>query len=348
MTMENANANSKAKISVWWDIETCPFPTNNFDHIYYFAKNITLALSNANLHGKLSFFVYANSNLIPSKVLHALNIMGISLCHVPTKGVFNGITQDLLLWVFENPPPANILLISSDDSFSRFLHDLSMQGFNTILSAPSTVDASFTAAANTFWHWPTLISRGRSLNAIEQMTMENANTNISVWWDVGNCQIPTNIDSIDCIVKNIRLALLNANLRGKLSIFAYGNKNLIASEVQHALSTTDIPLCHVPTGDVYKDIMFDMFKWVSENPAPASIMLISSDDSFSRLLYDLSVRRGYNILLAAPSKVCASLTSTANAIWLWSTLISGGSPLKTAEQLSTSLLDQVQDGESNI
>lgn len=97
-------------------------------------------------------------------------------------------------------------------------------------------------------------------------------------------------------------------------------------------------LLHIYNGvfisDVYKDIMFDMFKWVSENPAPASIMLISSDDSFSRLLYDLSVRRGYNILLAAPSKVCASLTSTANAIWLWSTLISGGSPLKTAEQVT--------------
>jgi hypothetical protein len=80
--------------------------------------------------------------------------------------------------------------------------------------------------------------------------------------------------------------------------------------------------------------MFDMFEWVSENPAPASIMLISSDDSFSRILYDLSVRRRYNILLSAPSKVCASLTSTANVIWLWSTLISGGSPLNTAEQVT--------------
>ena len=83
------------------------------------------------------------------------------------------------------------------------------------------------------------------------MTMENANTNISVWWDVGNCQIPTNFDSIDCIAKNIRLALLNANLHGKLSISAYGNTNLIASGVQHALSTAGIPLCHVPTGGIY-------------------------------------------------------------------------------------------------
>ena len=79
--------------------------------------------------------------------------------------------------------------------------------------------------------------------------------------------------------------------------------------------------------------MFDMLKWVSENPAPASIMLISSDHSFSRLLYDLSVRR-YNILLSAPSKVGASLTSTASVIWLWSTLIYGGSPLNTTEQVT--------------
>ncbi|XP_039687922.1 uncharacterized protein [Medicago truncatula] len=343
--MENANAN--ANISVWWDIETCQFPTNNFDDIYYIAKNIHLALSNVNLHGRLTISAYGNSDLIPSKVRRALYIMGTSLRLLPTKGgVYNGIMPDLLIWALQNPPPANILLISSDDSFSSFLHEFSMQGFNIILSAPSPVDASLAAAANIFWHWPTYIS-WKLLNAIQQMTMENANTNISVWWDVGNCQIPTNFDSIDCIVNNIRLALLKANLRGKLSISAYGNTNLIASGLQHALSTAGIPLCHVPSGDVYKVIMFDMLKWVLKNHAPASIMLLSSDVRFSKLLYDLSVRR-YNILLSAPSKVCASLASTANVIWLWSTLISGGSPLKTAEQLSASLLDQVQDGESNI
>jgi hypothetical protein len=83
------------------------------------------------------------------------------------------------------------------------------------------------------------------------MTMENANTNISVWWDVGNCQIPTNFDSIDCVAKNIRLALSNANFHGKLSISAYGNTNLIPTEVQHALSTTGISLCHVRTRGIY-------------------------------------------------------------------------------------------------
>lgn len=84
MTMENANAN--ANISVWWDIETCQFPTNNFDDIYYIAKNIHLALSNVNLHGRLTISAYGNSDLIPSKVRRALYIMGTSLRLLPTKG----------------------------------------------------------------------------------------------------------------------------------------------------------------------------------------------------------------------------------------------------------------------
>jgi len=93
-------------------------------------------------------------------------------------GVYNGIMQDMLVWVLENPAPSNILLISSDDSFSSFLHDLSMWRFNILLSAPSPVDASPTAAANIIWHWPTLISRGRPLNAIEQVgNLQNLNPN---------------------------------------------------------------------------------------------------------------------------------------------------------------------------
>ena len=79
--MENANA--KANISVWWDIETCQIPTNNFDDIYYIAKNIRLALSNANLHGKLSISAYGNTNLIVSWVQHALSTADIPLMSRP-------------------------------------------------------------------------------------------------------------------------------------------------------------------------------------------------------------------------------------------------------------------------
>jgi len=43
-------------------------------------------------------------------------------------GVYNGIMQDFLVWVLENPTPANILLISSDDSFSSFFMNFLCEG----------------------------------------------------------------------------------------------------------------------------------------------------------------------------------------------------------------------------
>lgn len=100
-----------------------------------------------------------------------MNFSIINHNRVFISGVYNGIMPDLLIWALQNPPPANILLISSDDSFSSYLHELSMQRFNIILSAPSPVDASLAAAANIFWHWPTDIS-WKLLNAIQQVTFK--------------------------------------------------------------------------------------------------------------------------------------------------------------------------------
>jgi len=75
-----------------------------------------------------------------------------------------------------------------------------------------------------------------------------------------------------------------------------------------------------------------MLTWIRVNPVPANILLISGDDSFSELLHDPYVRR-YTILLSGTSQLDASLTSAANVIWLWPTLISGGRPLNTSEQV---------------
>lgn len=105
-------------------------------------------------------------------LFYFMNFSIINHNRVFISGVYNGIMPDLLIWALQNPPPANILLISSDDSFSSFLHEFSMQGFNIILSAPSPVDASLAAAANIFWHWPTDISSGKPLNAIQQVTFK--------------------------------------------------------------------------------------------------------------------------------------------------------------------------------
>jgi len=76
----------------------------------------------------------------------------------------------------------------------------------------------------------------------------------------------------------------------------------------------------------YKQIAMEMIVWMSDNPAPATFLLISGNDSFSSLLHDLSVR-SHSILLCGPSQLDESLTANANFIWHWPTLISQGRPL---------------------
>lgn len=88
-----------------------------------------------------------------------------------------------------------------------------------------------------------------------------------------------------------------------------------------------------------KKILVDMLFWAVDNPAPANYLLISGDRDFSNALHQLRMRR-YNILLAQPQKASAPLVAAAKSVWLWTTLLAGGSPLNNGEsqQLGSSSL----------
>lgn len=73
-----------------------------------------------------------------------------------------------------------------------------------------------------------------------------------------------------------------------------------------------------------------MLFWAVDNPAPANYLLISGDRDFSNALHQLRMRR-YNILLAQPLKASAALVAAAKSVWLWTSLIAGGSPLTSGE-----------------
>ncbi|XP_031280745.1 uncharacterized protein LOC116139202 [Pistacia vera] len=154
----------------------------------------------------------------------------------------------------------------------------------------------------------------------------------SVWWDIENCQVPKNCDP-HTIAQNISSALVKMNYCGPVSISAYGDTNRIPASVQHALSSTGIALNHVPAGvkDASdKKILVDMLFWAVDNPAPSNYLLISGDRDFSNALHQLRMRR-YNILLAQPQKASAPLIAAAKSVWLWTSLLAGGSPLSNGE-----------------
>ncbi|CAN6912619.1 unnamed protein product [Brassica oleracea] len=159
---------SKAKTSVWWDIENCEVPKGWDAHAI--AQNVSSALLNMNYGGPVSISAYGDTNLIPKPVQQALSSTGVGLNHVPA-GVKDAsdkkILVDMLLWAVDNPSPANFMLISGDRDFSNALHQLSMRRYTILLAQPPRASAPLVAAAKYVWLWTCLASGGPPLTSGE-------------------------------------------------------------------------------------------------------------------------------------------------------------------------------------
>ncbi|CAN6877749.1 hypothetical protein Bca4012_079476 [Brassica carinata] len=165
---------SKAKTSVWWDIENCEVPKGWDAHAI--AQNVSSALLNMNYGGPVSISAYGDTNLIPHAVQQALSSTGVGLNHVPA-GVKDAsdkkILVDMLLWAVDNPAPANFMLISGDRDFSNALHQLSMRRYTILLAQPPRASAPLVAAAKNVWLWTSLASGGPPLTSVESSRLVN-------------------------------------------------------------------------------------------------------------------------------------------------------------------------------
>ncbi|KAJ3683892.1 hypothetical protein LUZ60_014119 [Juncus effusus] len=151
-------AYGEAKTSVWWDIENCMVPRGTDPNPI--AQNISTALACAGFTGPISISAYGDTGQLSSTIQHALSSTGISLHHVPA-GIKDAsdkkILVDMLFWAIDNPPPANILLISGDRDFCNALHKLRMRRYNILLAHAPSVSQTLIAAAKTVWHWKSLV-----------------------------------------------------------------------------------------------------------------------------------------------------------------------------------------------
>lgn len=76
--------------------------------------------------------------------------------------------------------------------------------------------------------------------------------------------------------------------------------------------------------------------WVSQNPPPAHLFLISGDRDFASILHRLRMNN-YNILLASPDNAPGVLCSAASIMWPWHALLMG-------ENLTGKYFNQPPDG----
>ncbi|KAL0378390.1 UNVERIFIED_CONTAM: hypothetical protein Sradi_3144500 [Sesamum radiatum] len=170
---------------------------------------------------------------------------------------------------------------------------------------------------------------------------ESRSVRVSVWWDFENCNLPLNTNVFrvaQCITNAVR-----ANgIKGPIQITAFGDVMQISRTNQEALSSTGISLTHVPSGgknSADRSLLVDLMYWVSQNPPPAHLFLISGDRDFAGILHRLRMNN-YNILLASPDSAPSVLCSAATIMWQWSSLLKG-------ENLTGKLFNQPPDGPYN-
>ncbi|KAK7330596.1 hypothetical protein VNO77_24792 [Canavalia gladiata] len=148
------------------------------------------------------------------------------------------------------------------------------------------------------------------------------NVRVSVWWDFKNCNVPTGFDASK-VAPAIMDAVRANGIKGPLTITAFGDVHSLSKANQEALAYTGIRFTHVfNDGRNSSDILVDLMFWVSQNPPPAHLFLISGNSDFAGILHRLRMNN-YNILLATPEKAPGVLGSAATMAWHWSSLLKG-------------------------
>ncbi|BAT79197.1 hypothetical protein LR48_Vigan04g132500 [Vigna angularis] len=156
-----------------------------------------------------------------------------------------------------------------------------------------------------------------------QFWHESRNVKVSVWWDFENCQVPAGVD-VSNVAPAITKAVRASGIKGPLRINAFGDILQLSKSNRQALSHTGIHFTHIRGGKNSADrfIVMNLMDWISQNPPPAHLFLISGDGDFARMLHRLRMHN-YNILLASTRNAPEVLCSAATIIWQWSSLVKG-------------------------
>ncbi|CAH8270610.1 unnamed protein product [Arabidopsis lyrata] len=157
-----------------------------------------------------------------------------------------------------------------------------------------------------------------------QQDEESRSVRVSVWWDFLSCNLPVGVNVFK-VAQSITAAIRNSGIKGPITITAFGDVLQLPRSNQDALSATGISLTHVPQGgknSADRSLITDLMCWVSQNPPPAHLLLISSDKEFASVLHRLRMSN-YNILLVSKSSAPGVLCSAASIMWDWDALIKG-------------------------
>ncbi|KAF8115747.1 hypothetical protein N665_0025s0199 [Sinapis alba] len=174
---------------------------------------------------------------------------------------------------------------------------------------------------------------------------DSRSVRVAVWWDFDKCNLPAGANVFK-LAQSITGAIRNSGIKGPITITAFGDVLHLPRSNQEALSATGITLTHVPQGgknSADRSLITDLMCWVSQNPPPAHVFLISNDEAFASVLHRLRMSN-YNVLLSSKSSSSAPppgvLCSAASIMWDWEGLIKG-------DNVTAKYFNQPPDGPYN-
>ncbi|KAK6922863.1 OST-HTH associated domain [Dillenia turbinata] len=219
------------------------------------------------------------------------------------------------------------LSLSSSSSLTFFLYKVQFSHF-------SSSSHSYSRSSSPSSSFPSYSSRKHD--------EESRNVRVYVWWDFENCSLPTGTNVFK-VSQSITAAIRANGIKGPIQITAFGDVLQLSRANQEALSATGVILSHIPNAgraggknSADRSLLVDLMYWVSQNPPPAHLFLISGDRDFASILHRLRMNN-YNILLASPETAPGVLCSAASIMWHWSTLVRG-------ENLTGKHFNQPPDG----
>ncbi|KAK1371580.1 putative meiosis arrest female protein [Heracleum sosnowskyi] len=185
--------------------------------------------------------------------------------------------------------------------------------FHQISQFSSTPSPQFHSHSHSHSHYPS-----------RRHEEESRLLRVSVWWDFENCTLPAGTN-VFRVAQNVTNAVRKNGIKGPVQITAFGDVLQLSRSNQEALSSTGINLTHVPRGgksSADRSLLVDLMYWVSQNPPPAHLFLISTDGDFANILHRLRLSN-YNILLSTSDNAPVVLCSAASIMWHWKSLLRG-------------------------
>ncbi|XP_058755821.1 uncharacterized protein LOC131629039 [Vicia villosa] len=148
------------KTSVWWDLDNCSMPQIiNVDEIIL---GILSKLQRISITGEIQMHIYGNMTTNLQAQLHYRTIF---FQHVVTGWQGQGrdkcdkvLLLNLYKWVLDNPPPANIVLLSGEIDFSFSLHSLRNLRYFIVLINPIQTSRSLCVGADRLLSWNNIIT----------------------------------------------------------------------------------------------------------------------------------------------------------------------------------------------